>query len=73
MRQWPAHGQRRKQYRQLTLDNFDGTLSFASNGDGGTLITDPPATSSITADGVLSLLAEGTCHDLYRERYGERP
>ena len=43
----------------LTLDNFDGTLSFASNGDGGTLITDPPATSSITADGVLSLPADG--------------
>ena len=43
----------------LTLDNFDGTLSIASNGDGGTLITDPPATSSITADGVLSLPADG--------------
>jgi hypothetical protein len=43
----------------LTLDNFDGTLGFASNGDGGTLITDPPATSSITADGVLSLPADG--------------
>ncbi len=30
----------------LTFDNFDGTLSFASDGNGGTLITDPPTTRS---------------------------
>ena len=30
----------------LTFPNFDGTFSFASDGHGGTLITDPPAASS---------------------------
>jgi hypothetical protein len=30
----------------MTFDNFDGTFSFASDGKLGTLITDPPATSS---------------------------
>ena len=30
----------------LTFDNFNGTFSFASDGHGGTLITDPPATST---------------------------
>ena len=30
----------------FTFDNFDGTLSFASDGNGGTLITDPPAPNS---------------------------
>ena len=39
----------------LTFVNFDGTLNFASDGNGGTLITDPPKTSpsgnsSLTAD-----------------------
>jgi hypothetical protein len=29
----------------ITFDNFKGTLDFASDGDGGTLITDPPAAS----------------------------
>ena len=29
----------------LTFDDFNGTLSVASDGNGGTLITDPPATS----------------------------
>jgi hypothetical protein len=28
----------------LTFENFGGTFSFASDGNGGTLITDPPAT-----------------------------
>ena len=39
----------------LTFDNFDATLSFASDGNGGTLITDPPAsvsTNSATAWGM---------------------
>ncbi len=31
----------------LTFDNFNGTLDFASDGNGGTLITDPPKTSSV--------------------------
>ena len=30
----------------LTFDNFNGTFTFASDRQGGTLITDPPATSS---------------------------
>ena len=30
---------------KLTFFNFDGTLSFASDGNGGTLITDPPVTA----------------------------
>jgi fibronectin-binding autotransporter adhesin len=30
----------------LTLDNFQGTLDFASDGNGGTLITDPPANAT---------------------------
>ena len=29
----------------LTFDDFNGTLNVASDGNGGTLITDPPATS----------------------------
>ena len=29
----------------LTFDDFSGTLNVASDGNGGTLITDPPATS----------------------------
>jgi len=29
----------------LTFANFNGTLNFASDGNGGTLITDPPATN----------------------------
>jgi tryptophan-rich protein/subtilase family protein/Big-like domain-containing protein len=33
----------------FTFDNFNATLDFASDGNGGTLITDPPATGS--ADG----------------------
>ena len=42
----PTHGDRWKPCRELTFDNFDGTLSFASDGNGGTLITDPPAPNS---------------------------
>ena len=30
----------------ITFDDFNATLDFASDSDGGTLITDPPATSS---------------------------
>ena len=30
----------------FTFDNFNATLDFASDGNGGTLITDPPATGS---------------------------
>ena len=40
---------------QLTFVDFNGTLDFASDGDGGTLITDPPASgpSSNPADRAL--------------------
>jgi hypothetical protein len=31
----------------LTFDNFSGTLNFASDGSGGTLITDPSAANSV--------------------------
>jgi hypothetical protein len=30
----------------LTFDNFNGTLDFASDGNGGTLVTDPPANAA---------------------------
>ncbi len=38
----------------LTFDNFDGTLNFASDHTGGTLITDPAAASPATAEGAIS-------------------
>ena len=38
----------------LTFDNFDGTLDFASNGNGGTLIYDPPASDTVTGPVVAS-------------------
>ena len=39
----------------MTFDNFNATLDFASDGDGGTLITDPPATGSSGATANASL------------------
>jgi hypothetical protein len=36
----------------LTFLNFDGTFDFVSDGHGGTLITDPPATSGNTPTSV---------------------
>jgi hypothetical protein len=47
---------------QLNFDNFNATLDFASDGKGGTLITDPPATASSGASteaasgGVLTVM-----------------
>jgi len=35
----------------LTFLNFDGTLDFSSDGDGGTLITDPPAAEKVVVSG----------------------
>jgi len=32
------------------FDNFDGVLKFSSDGNGGTLITDPPATNGTTTN-----------------------
>jgi hypothetical protein len=51
----------------LTLDDFNGTLSFASDGDGGTLITDPPP----TAEGAISFTAGGS-NDTYSESVTQR-
>ena len=50
---------------RLTLDKFDGTLNFASDGNGGTLITDPPKT--VSAEGTISI-AGGSSADAYTER-----
>jgi probable HAF family extracellular repeat protein len=38
----------------ITFDDFNATLDFASDGDGGTLITDPPAPSSPDATTTVS-------------------
>ena len=38
----------------LTVDNFAGALSFASDGHGGSLVTDPPADSSAVSDVVIA-------------------
>jgi hypothetical protein len=35
----------------IAFDDFNATLDFASDGNGGTLITDPPATDSAPEDG----------------------
>ncbi|MGD1212983.1 MAG: hypothetical protein ABR973_16735 [Candidatus Acidiferrales bacterium] len=50
----------------LTFLNFDETLDFASDGNGGTLITDPPTNASATAEGVISLAGVGSA-DTYNE------
>jgi hypothetical protein len=50
----------------LTFLNFDETLDFASDGNGGTLITDPPTNASATAEGVISLAGVGPA-DTYNE------
>ena len=36
----------------FTFDNFDGSLAFTSDHNGGTLITDPPAASASTSPSV---------------------
>ena len=36
-------------HASFTFDNFNGTLKFASDGNGGTLIFDPPKPAGITA------------------------
>jgi hypothetical protein len=43
----------------LTFDNVDGALSFAADGDGGTLITDSSAGAAATANGMISLAGSG--------------
>ena len=43
----------------LTFDNFNATLDFASDGNGGTLITDPPAAAAPSEPSVLSTAAAG--------------
>jgi hypothetical protein len=44
----------------LTFDKFDGMLDFASDGKGGTIITDWSASSAVTVDGSISLSDSGT-------------
>ena len=43
----------------LIFDNFGGALQFASDGSGGTMITDPSVSSAITVDGSISLSKSG--------------
>ncbi|MGN6749317.1 MAG: beta strand repeat-containing protein, partial [Xanthobacteraceae bacterium] len=43
----------------LIFENFDGTLQFASDGKGGTVITDSSASSAIAVDGSNSLNDSG--------------
>jgi hypothetical protein len=43
----------------LIFDNFGGALQFASDGNGGTMITDPSVSSAITVDGSISLSGSG--------------
>ena len=39
----------------LTLDNFSGSLNISTNSQGDTIITDPPATASATAESAIAL------------------
>jgi probable HAF family extracellular repeat protein len=41
----------------FTFDGFNGVLNYASDGNGGTLITDPSATATIVSGGSLDLNA----------------
>jgi hypothetical protein len=43
----------------LTFVNFNATLDFASDGSGGTLVTDPPAGASATVEGEISVADAG--------------
>ena len=48
----------------ITFDNFHGALDFASDGNGGTDITDAPATSAPAAEGTLSFADNDTATNL---------
>ena len=39
----------------LEFANFSGTLDFASDGNGGTLVTDPPSGTSATVEGQIAM------------------
>ena len=54
----------------LTFDNFDGTLSFASDGNGGTLITDPPATRSSNPSPSVSVGGPGNDNFVFQPGIG---
>ncbi len=43
----------------ITFDNFNATLDFASDGNGGTLITDPPTASDLGVSVQSSATADG--------------
>jgi hypothetical protein len=53
----------------FTFDNFNATLDFASDGDGGTLITDPPATGSSSDSS--STAANGSASDGWHAMLGD--
>ncbi len=44
----------------FTFDNFTGALDFASDGNGGTLITDPPATGTAAPSVVSTAVSTAT-------------
>jgi hypothetical protein len=50
----------------LTFDSPSGTLNVGSDGSGGTLITDPPATVPATAEGAIAF-GGGSPTDTYSE------
>ena len=54
----------------LTFDNFDGTLSFASDGNGGTLITDPPATRASNPSPSVSVGGPGNDNFVFHPGIG---
>jgi hypothetical protein len=50
----------------FTFDNFNGTLAFSSDGNGGTLITDPPTAASTQTDTAVATttISSGTTVDI---------
>jgi hypothetical protein len=54
----------------LIFDNFDGTLSFASDGNGGTLITDPPTTRSSNPSPSVSVGGPGNDNFVFQPGIG---
>ena len=52
------------------LKDFDGTLSFASDGKGGTIITDPPATRSSNPSPSVSVGGPGNDNFVFQPGIG---
>ncbi|HMK70186.1 MAG TPA: hypothetical protein VK442_04360, partial [Xanthobacteraceae bacterium] len=55
----------------LTFDDFNGTLNVASDGNGGTLITDPPATQSCSSQ--VSIGCPGNDNFIFHPSLGADP